>query len=294
MVAEEVSKLFPKPISLAFEEAIYWQFFILTKKRYMYKSCGKNGVIEDRIGKKGVILSRRDSAVLVRTLYERTIEMIFDNIPREDILYFILQELNKICSNSFPHKDYVITKAVGDVNEMTVEPFIDEKGIKKARIGNYTVPILPTSKTERDKQLLLKDADDEDEYYKKCLPAVVQLAEKMRSRGQRVDAGTRLEYVIIDNGVKNDKQYNKLENLDYFVSHSDILKIDFSYYVKLLINPVDQLLNVAFDNEKNNNKYKYRYQKDFLLQQYDFRTKVRSKVIEEIKNLFKPVIKFES
>jgi DNA polymerase elongation subunit (family B) len=169
-----------------------------------------------------------------------------------------------------------------------------EKGIKKARIGNYTVPILPTSKTERDKQLLLKDADDEDEYYKKCLPAVVQLAEKMRSRGQRVDAGTRLEYVIIDNGVKNDKQYNKLENLDYFVSHSDILKLDFSYYVKLLINPVDQLLNVAFDNEKNNNKYKYKYQKDFLLHQYDFRTKVRAKVIEEIKNLFKPAIKFES
>ena len=294
MVAEEVSKLFPKPISLAFEEAIYWQFFILTKKRYMYKSCGKNGVIEDRIGKKGVILARRDSAVLVRTLYERTIEMIFDNIPHEDILYFILQELNKICSNSFPHKDYVITKAVGDVNEMTVEPFIDEKGIKKARVGNYTVPILPTSKTERDKQLLLKDADDEDEYYKKCLPAVVQLAEKMRSRGQRVDAGTRLEYVIIDNYVKNDKQYNKLENLDYFVSHSDILKIDFSYYVKLLINPIDQLLNVAFDNEKNNNKYRYKYQKDFLLHQYDFRTKVRSKVIEEIRNLFKPAIKFES
>lgn len=293
MVAEEVSKLFPKPISLAFEEAIYWQFFILTKKRYMYKSCGKNGVIEDKIGKKGVILARRDSAVLVRTLYEKIIEMIFKNISHEDILYFIIEELNKICSNSFPHKDYVITKAVGDVNEMTVEPFIDEKGIKKARIGNYTVPILPTTKSERDKQLLLKDADDEDEYYKKCLPAVVQLAEKMRSRGQRVDAGTRLEYVIIDNGVKNDKQYNKLENLDYFESHSDILKIDFMYYVKLLINPIDQLLNVAFDNEKNNKKYKYRYKKDFLLHQYDFRSIIRAKVIEQIKNLFKPKIEFE-
>jgi DNA polymerase elongation subunit (family B) len=259
----------------------------------MYKSCGKNGVIQDKIGKKGVILSRRDSAVLVRTLYERTIEMIFENIPPEDILYFIIQELNKICSKSFSNKDYVITKAVGDVNEMTVEPFIDEKGIKKARIGNYTVPILPTTKSERDKQLLLKDAEDENEYYKKCLPAVVQLAEKMRSRGQRVDAGTRLEYVIIDNGIKNDKQYNKLENLEYFESHSDILKLDYMYYVKLLVNPVDQLLNVAFDNEKNNKKYKYKYQKDFLLNQYDFRVKTRDKVLDEIKSLFKPKIEFQ-
>ena len=55
------------------------------------------------------------------------------------------------------------------------------------------------------------------------------------------------------------------------------------------------------NGEKNDtivNLIKYLYMLDdynpVLLHQYDFRTKVRSKVIEEIRNLFKPAIKFES
>jgi DNA polymerase elongation subunit (family B) len=257
----------------------------------MYRECGKDGVVQPKIGKKGVLLARRDNAVVVRNLYEKIITMIFDKVSRNDIIYFIIQELNKICSNSVAYKDYVITKAVGDVNGMHIEPFVDEKGKEKAKIGNYIVPILPKNKEEREKQLKLKDAENEKEYYEKCLPAVVQLAEKMRKRGQRVDTGTRLEYVIIDNGVKNDKQYNKLEGLEYFTSHSDILKIDFMYYIKLLVNPIDQMLNVAFN--KNNPEDKYIFKKDFILQQYDFRNKNRQQVIDQIKNMFRPVLHFD-
>ena len=33
-VEQEVSSLFPRPMKLAFEEKIYWRYFILTKKRY--------------------------------------------------------------------------------------------------------------------------------------------------------------------------------------------------------------------------------------------------------------------
>jgi len=291
MVAKEVSKLFPKPISLAFEEAIYWQFFILTKKRYMYRECGKDGIVNEKIGKKGVLLARRDNAVVIRNLYEKIITMIFDKVSRNDIIYFIIQELNKICSNSVPYKDFVITKAVGDVNKMIIEPFVDEKGKQKAKIGNYIVPILPKNNEEREKQLKLKDAENEKEYYQKCLPAVVQLAEKMRKRGQRVDTGTRLEYVIIDNGVKNDKQYNKLEGLEYFTSHSNILTIDFMYYIKLLVNPIDQMLNVAFNKNEGE---KYIFKKDFILQQYDFRNKNRQQVIHQIKNMFRPILVFNN
>ena len=76
-VATEVSALFPPPISLAFEEAIYDQFLILSKKRYMYTSCGRDGVVGNKIGKRGVILARRDNSVFVRTLYEQVIDKIF-------------------------------------------------------------------------------------------------------------------------------------------------------------------------------------------------------------------------
>jgi len=280
MVADKVSKLFPKPIKLEYEEAIYNQFFILTKKRYLYTSCNREGIIDKKIGKRGVAISRRDNSLLLRILYEKVIQMIFDRVKGEDILYFLLEELNKVCSKSYEYSNFVLTKSIKDVNNMELVSFKDEKGKIKGKIGDYIVNILPNNKKEREEQLKKKEADTEEEYYAKCLPAVVQLAEKMRNRGMRVDQGSRIEYVITDNGVANDKQYNKLENLDYFLGHSDILKIDYMYYIKLLCNPIDEMLNVAFKEMK----------KDFMLEQYEFRLK-RTKLLNQIKELHKPKLK---
>lgn len=287
-VSDEVSALFPKPIKLEFENAIYWQFFILTKKRYMYRACGRDGIVDKKIGKKGVLLARRDNALIIRLIYEKLISMIFDKVSRDDVLYYIIEELNRICSNSVSHNEFVITKSVGEVGNMEVVPFKDEKGKLKGKIGNYTVPLLPKGKKERESQLKKKEAEDDSDYYKKCLPAVVQLAEKMRNRGQRVDVGTRLEYVIIDIGY-NGKQYEKLEHIDYFINYNDILKVDFTYYVKLMINPIDDVLNVAFNKNIENG---YKFKKDFVQEQYNFRVKIRDKVLKELKSLFSLNLKF--
>ena len=84
---------------------------------------------------------------------------------------------------------------------------------------------------------------------------------------------------------KNDKQYDKLESIDYFKNHSGILKIDFMYYLKLLVNPVDEILNVAFqDNVK--------FKKNFIEEQYKIR-KNRVKLLEDLKSLFEPKLKFK-
>ena len=102
--------------------------------------------------------------------------------------------------------------------------------------------------------------------------------------------GTRLEYVITDIGY-NGKQYEKLEHIDYFLNYNDILKIDFIYYVKLMINPIDDLLNVAF---KKNIYNGYKFKKDFIKEQYEFRLKNREKVLNEIRNLFKSKIELKN
>ena len=290
-VSKEVSALFPPPIYLEFELTCYLQFCILTKKRYMYRACGRDGIVDKKIGKKGVLLARRDNALIIRLIYEKLISMIFDKIPRDDVLYYILEELNRICSNSVPHKEYVITKSVGDVNNMNIsEPYKDEKGKMKVKIGNYIAPMLPKNAKEKEKEILKKEAIDELDYYKKCLPAVVQLAEKMRNRGQRVDVGTRLEYIIGDVG-KNKKQYEKIENIDYFLQHNDIIHIDFLDYIRLMINPVDDLLNVGFNK---NIQGGYRFKKDFIFEQYKFRSINRKKMLDEIKSLFTPKLMFKN
>lgn len=289
-VAEEVSALFPPPMKLEFENVIYWRFFILTKKRYMYKSCYRDGIVEEKIGKKGVLLARRDNSKFIRNIYEQVITKIFNSEERDDVIYFILDEFNRLCSNAISHKNFTVTKAVGSSGGLEVVPFVNEKGQKKGKIGDYTVPLLSCDQTQRTQQLQLKEARDEKEYYIKCLPAQVQLAEKMRRRGQRVDTGTRLEYVITEQGGHNAKQYVKIESSDYFEAHSSILRLDYMYYLKLCTNPIDQILNVAYCREDG---HKYNFKPDFTLNQYDFRLKNRTKLLNELKSLFTPKLVFE-
>lgn len=297
-VAEEVSALFPPPMKLEFENVIYWRFFILTKKRYMYKSCYRDGIVEEKIGKKGVLLARRDNSKFIRNLYENIITKIFNKEARDDVLYYIIEEFNKLCSNSISLKNFTVTKSVGKIEKnkdgnLEIVRFLNEKGQEKVKIGDYTVPYLPKEKTnpEKREQLLKgKEAQNEEEFYTKCLPAQIQLAEKMQRRGQRVDTGTRLEYVITEQGGHNAKQYVKIESVDYFEAHSSVLRLDYMYYLKLCTNPIDQILNVAYSNQNENN---YSFKSDFTLNQYEFRLKKRTKLLNELKSLFTPKLLFE-
>lgn len=282
-VASEVTKLFPAPIKLEFEEEIYWRFFILTKKRYMYKKCGRDGVVEEKVGKKGVLLARRDNSVFIRNIYAKLIMMVFNRVGRDEILEYVINEINKLCRGDYPYKDFVITKSVGSHGDCQVVPFINEKGIKKGKMGQYTVPLLSIEKKERERQFKLKNCCDPRDYYIRCLPAVVQLAERMRTRGYRVDPGTRLEYVITKQGGPKAKQYEKVEDVEYFKNHRTVLRIDYLYYLKLMTNPFDDVLNVLYHKEDNN---KYIFKKNFVLEQYKLRSKIRVKMHNELKSMF--------
>ena len=290
-VSNEVSKLFPPPMKLEFEEVIYWRFFILTKKRYMYRSCDDKGNINLKIGKKGVLLARRDNSALIRSIYEQVIIKIFNGECRDNILYYIIQQLNTICSNTVNYKDFVITKSVGStqlVGDGPVDIISNEKGEKQGYIGDYKVSLLPSNSTEKLKQFKLKNVSTEEEYYLRCLPAQVQLAELMRLRGQRVDPGTRLEYVIIDTGNKKGRQYEKIESADYFSAHKNVICIDFFYYIKLLSTPLDQVLNITYENKKDENGKMFK--KNFVYNQYLYRSNIRSLVLDELKQMFTPKI----
>ena len=114
----------------------------------------------------------------------------------------------------------------------------------------------------------------------------------MRFRGQRVDSGTRLEYVISTQGGYKAKQYEKVEDSEYFKQHRSVLKIDYLYYLKLTTNPFDDVLNVLYDNnDKNEDKYKF--SKDLVLNQYKHRSKIRVKMHEELKSLLGIKLQFK-
>lgn len=296
-VAKEVTMLFPPPNKLEFEEVIYWRYLVLTKKRYMYLNCFRDGKVSDKIGNKGVLLTRRDNCQFIRDIYSGVITRIFNYTTKKEIVDYIIYELNKLCSGVLPYEKFIVSKSVGDNGGLQVLPFIDEKGKKKGQCGNYKVPLLSNESVERKRQFKLKDCDTAKEYYLRCLPAVVQLAEKMKKRGQRVDSGSRLSYVITTKGGHNAKQYVKVEDAKYFSKHQRVLHLDFMYYLKLLTNPMDQVLNIIQAQEERdageNEKIKHYIKKDFILEQYKYRLKIRGKLLEELNKLFQNKLIFD-
>lgn len=287
-VASEVTKLYPKPMALAFEEKIYWRFLILTKKRYMCLSCERDGKISNNISKKGVLLNRRDNSEIIRNIYGNVILDIFNKKPIQDILNYIIDELNKICSFSYPWRSYVITKEVGDDGDLVLGAGKDKSGKECYKVGDYKINaryLLSSDAKEREKQLEAKDAGNAKEYYLKCLPAQVQLAHRMKVRGNPVAPGTRLEFVITSEGGQKALQAVKNESADYFARHSDVLRIDFMYYIKQLANPLDQVLEIIFKDTLPGKR-------DFVLNQYKYRSVVRDRVLRDIEKLFKPKLVF--
>lgn len=282
-VADKISALFPAPIRLEFEEEIYAFFLILSKKRYMYRKCLRDGVVEDKIGKKGVLLARRDNSKFVRDVYEGVVSMIASHKECSEILYFVIDHINKMCACRKPYTDFVITKSIGNHGGLIAQPIKDKKG--KAMVGDYTVPLLSRDKAERDEQIKKKGATTPQDFYLLCLPAQVQLAERMRRRGKRVDPGTRLEYVVTNPEKHTAKQYEKIESAEYMCRHQDVIRIDYMYYLKALVNPLDQVLDVAFKDENN-------FKAGFTMAQYKFRWKVRAKLLQEIRALSTPKIVF--
>lgn len=354
-VQDEMLSLYPRPMKLAYEEKIYWRYFILTKKRYMALTCDTKGKVSNKIFKRGVLLARRDNSKFLRDLYGDMIMKIFYKQPEQEVRDLILDRLNEMFSGSFDVKNFVVTKSVGDVADYVIRPlydfskdadklvkelprivkrlkmqesdkslfdnvfklhrlFIENKLKESHRTGSawkiletYISSLIKNISKKLDENGIaveeryvkevcdlvnktiggsIQDSEKSGyaylvakEYINKCLPAQVQLAERMRKRGKPIDPGTRLEYVVSMAGGHDDKLFDKMEDIEYFNEHKSVLAVDYLYYLKLAINPLDQAMVVAYKLENFINKqYKLRIQK--------------MKMMNEIKKRFSPVLEF--
>lgn len=297
-VAEEVSKKFPKPMKLAFEDIIYWKFLLIVKKRYMCLACGEDGVISDDVKKKGVLLQRRDNCEFIRKVYGDIVMDIFNEKKPKDVLYKIIDFIRKLLGKYYCISEFEITKSVQDMEVFCEEttdiyPVIsEEEGKICYRTGGYKIrkeQILSNDPIQRKKIYEQKEVTNSKEYYLACLPAQAQLAQKMRERGQLVPAGTRLEYVITTTGGLNAKQCVKIESTEYFNKHSSVLAIDYLYYLGQLCTPLDQILNIMYKGKKIQG---YLFKINFVESIYKYRVQY-SKVIQELQSLLRPKIRIK-
>lgn len=256
-----VSSHFPSPMKIEFEEVIYSKFMILTKKRYMYYKCDRDGNVAKKIGQKGVLLARRDTCKFVKNIYEQTVMDVFNGVSKDGVMNNICDSVLKLMTRQVSEKDLTITKAVNDYNSCEL---VYNESSGKYMMGNYTVPAPPVS---------LETEEERIQFCVSRLPAQVQLEIKMIERGEERAEGARLEYIVTD---KPGKQSNKIEHWNFFVENRGKYKVDYEYYIQKLVDPLEQIFTSIFKTE------------NYVGREMMFAFKNRKLQVKEIKTLFKP------
>ncbi len=263
-VSEEVSKCFPDPMRLEFEEHIYARYLILSKKRYLYLSCSPEGVVSTKIENKGVLLKRRDNSKIVRDIYEALIRRVLERQEETTVLDSILCDITRLYAREPPPEAFQMSKSVKGIHGFQIA----YRNAKTIQYGDYVVPRLKEAPEERQRQMDEKQVVTEEQFYQSHLPGAVQLALRMRARGQHIESGSRLSYVVTRRVGHKSSVSDKMEEIEYFKLHFSKQMIDTLHYLHLLINPVEEVLTVMYGTKYHHlikDVYKYRIKYDAVM-----------------------------
>lgn len=260
--AKQISENFPDPMKIEFEETIYYKYMILTKKRYMYYTCTRDGVISEKIGQKGVLLARRDNCKFVKKIYEESVAKIFAGDSKEKVLDNIFENIFSLMFRTADLNVLKISKSVNDFNDCELK---FNEHTKKYMMGNYIVKNPPENIT----------LEEQLKFCIATLPAQVQLEIKMINRGKEKSEGSRLEYIVLNkNGAT--KQQDKIEQFKFFLENRDVLKIDNLYYINRLLIPFEEIFTNIYHHKNYITKH---------INQFELKHKLNL----DIKKLFRPI-----
>jgi DNA polymerase elongation subunit (family B) len=282
-VEDQLLKLFPSPMKLVFEEKIYSKFLILTKKRYMAYTCGEDGEMDEKLTIRGVLLARRDNCKWIRMLYEQVVRALM-NAETQQLVYELINQhvLDLMCWKINQRSYFVISKQVNKEYKIRPLPTEPKKLCKRLEdLGIFDYPKEEIKVEHLNTNIMNEEVVQKYPWFEKYIlrskPAHVQLASKMTMRGKPVEAGSRIEFLVIQNIDTKAKLCDRLEDPVYFKSHCDLLRLDRLYYLGCLSEPLDQLLNVVYPH------------KNFVSKLHDYHI-CKFKVMDEMKKLTCPII----
>lgn len=270
-IESEINQLYRAPMRLAFEEKVYTKFLIFTKKRYMTNVVNvNNGVLSPgKMYSKGVLLSRRDNTKFVKDIYKQLIDMVFHGKSFSQCYSLVNAAFDGILNRTLNDpKLFVMTAVLKDASA-------------------YAKKSLPDDDIKKQKRLKDLNCENEDEFEEKSLPGIVQLGKLIRSRGNIVNDGERIEYVIT--GDDTLKKFQKMEHFDYYLNPENEVSLDRFFYLKATIKPLDQVFNIVFPTQIEYSKsFKHKsptYNNKPITLLYERKKHFVSKVLADIRNI---------
>lgn len=275
-IEEHLTQYYTAPMKLEFEGEVYGKFVILSKKRYAWIKVDKNGVLDTKktpegeeyvIGYKGIILKRRDNCSATKMLYADVLNMVFNKEPLSVVSNHLVELTTNLYSGKWKVKDFIISKKIKGTDEYAVRELSDDR-------------------KKRKEQMSKKKTLDEETFNLRSLPAHVYLGEKMKARGQIVEAGMRLPYIVVESNteragfIKMSEQgalWEKVEDPVYYM-RLGLQNIDYSYYLNMVCNQIDQLMEIIYNRPK-------------FLENIKRNHVLKRKQVIELKNAFKVRVK---
>lgn len=227
------------PIDFEFEN-MYIKFLLLSKKRYVTWICNREGEITGKTDK-GCVLARRDNSEYLRSTYRKLKDPILENIPEEEVLSILYDEVNALFTRQISDTALIIYTGIKNVVEYAnkIERF--DSGTQQKR--EYYVD---------------ENGDPFDDPFGPLDPRLVYpnrpqslLALKLLRRGTEIPPNTRLEYLYLENPEAT-HQGHKAEDYTYYMENKNVegLKPDRLHYIeKQLTKPITELLSVKFPHE---------------------------------------------
>jgi hypothetical protein len=209
-------------------------------------------------GGPGSLIAASAGSKYVREIFDKMpnfmVRSIMERSPKEEILDYI----NTAILDLFLWKvtsiaDFVVSKLVG--KDYKIKPLPEDvkkfqKRCQDLHLQNVPENLAVEQIQSCNKKLLEDPLSVTDswlvKYVEKAQPAHVQLAMRLRRRGHPVEAGTRIEYLVVENEDAKAKLNEKVEDPQYYRHHCDLLRVDRLYYLLSLTKPLDQLLEVVF------------------------------------------------
>lgn len=241
-VAAHVSAQFHKNINIEYEDEVYAYWFISNKKQYCYVTRNQDNSVNNKLKAKGMCLVRRDSCEWIRAMVSRVMWMIFEKQSVDHVVAHVLDACLQLCCRQVDVKYLATSRMVGSFGDGH-NVCVDDGG--RTNMGKYFVAKW-TDETQKSSALVKSGHGSESTYYRSRLPAHVQLALRMIDRGTLVVPGERLTFVVTNLKLHEDKLNNRLENVTYYRENAQYISIDFLYYIKLVCNVIDTLIDVQY------------------------------------------------
>jgi DNA polymerase elongation subunit (family B) len=112
-MADEINKCVPWPQKIVFEK-ILCPFAILSKKRYLGRKY-EDSIDEYKDVSMGIVLKRRDNALIVKDVFGGVIRKIMQLRSREKAIKFIKHKLIEILNDKIPISRFIIAKTIRSV-----------------------------------------------------------------------------------------------------------------------------------------------------------------------------------